>query len=91
MQVNYMMCTIWKGTKDDMVKDGNGLGSDRVESPCTQNQNPKSKPEPKPNTDSGENQSPKPNPRIPKTRTDTRNPNRYPKPVDKYTHIHMYK
>jgi hypothetical protein len=45
-------------------KDGNGSGSDRVESPCTQNRNPKSKPEPEPKTDSGGNLSPKPNPRI---------------------------
>ena len=29
-----------------LLKDGNGSGSDRVESPCTQNRNPKSKPEP---------------------------------------------
>ena len=55
-------------------KDGNGSGSDRVESPCTQNRNPKSKPEPEPETDSGGNPSPKPNPRIPETRMDTRNP-----------------
>jgi hypothetical protein len=75
----------------DRHKDGNGSGSDRVESPCTQNRNPKSKPEPEPKTDSGGNPSPKPNPRIPETRTDTRNPNGYPKPADKYTHIHMYK
>ena len=61
-------------------KDGNGSGSDRVESPCTQNRNPKSKPESAPKTDSGGNPSPKPNPRIPETRTDTRNPNGYPKP-----------
>ena len=60
-------------------KNGNGSGSDRVESPCIQNQNPKSKPEPKPETDSGGNPLPKPN------------PNGYPKPADKYTHIHMYK
>ena len=73
----------------DVVKDGNGSGSDRVESPCTQNRNPKSKPEPE--TDSGRNPSPKPNPRIPETRMDTRNPNGYPKSADKYTHIHMYK
>src|SRR6185503_12792317 len=53
------------------VKDGNGSGSDRVESPCTQNRNPKSKPEPE--TDSSRNPSPKPNPRIPETRMDTRN------------------
>ena len=33
---------------------------------------------------------PKPE-RIPETRMDTRNPNGYPKPVDIYTHIHMYK
>ena len=72
-------------------KDGNGSGSDRVESPCTQNRNPKSKPESAPKTDSGGNPSPKPNPRIPETRTDTRNPNGYPKPADIYTHIHMYK
>ena len=65
-------------------KDGNGSDSDWVESPCTQNRNPKSKPEPEPETDSGGNPSPKPNPRIPETRMDTRNP-------DKYTHIHMYK
>ena len=58
----------------DVVKDGNGSGSDRVESPCTQNRNPKSKPEPEPETDSGGNPSPKPNPRIPETRMDTRNP-----------------
>jgi hypothetical protein len=38
-----------------VAKDGNGSGSDWVESPCTQNQNPKSKPEPEPNTDSGGN------------------------------------
>ena len=74
-----------------LVKDGNGSGSDRVESPCTQNRNPKSKPESAPKTDSGGNPSPKPNPRIPETRTDTRNPNGYPKPADIYTHIHMYK
>jgi hypothetical protein len=73
------------------TKDGNRSGSDRVEFPCTQNRNPKSKPEPELNTDSGGNLSPKPNPRIPETRTDTRNPNGYPKPADKYTHIHMYK
>jgi hypothetical protein len=58
-----------------VVKDGNGSGSDRVESPCTENQKPKSKPEPEPKTDSGGNPSPKPNRRIPETRTDTRNPN----------------
>ena len=74
-----------------LIKDGNGSGSDRVESPCTQNRNPKSKPESAPKTDSGGNPSPKPNPRIPETRTDTRNPNGYPKPADIYTHIHMYK
>jgi hypothetical protein len=74
-----------------VVKDGNGSGSDQVESPCTQNRNPKLKPEPEPKTDSGENLSPKPNPWIHETRTDTRNPNGYPKPADKYTHIHMYK
>jgi hypothetical protein len=75
------------------AKDGNGSGSDRVESPCTQTRNPKSKPKLEPKTDSGGNPSPKPkpNPRILETRTDTRNPNGYPKPADKYTHIHMYK
>ena len=64
-----------------MLKDGNGSGSDRVESPCTQNRNPKSKPESAPKTDSGGNPSPKPNLRIPETRTDTQNPNGYPKPA----------
>jgi len=59
---------IWRCTS----KNGNGSGSDRVESPCTQNRNPKSKPEPE--TDSGGNPSPKPNPRIPETRMDTQNP-----------------
>jgi hypothetical protein len=55
-------------------KDGNGAGSDRVESPCTQNRNPKSKPESAPNTKSGRNSSPKPKP------TDPRNPTDPPKP-----------
>jgi hypothetical protein len=61
------------GTLEETVycKDGNVSGSDRVESPCTQNRNPKSKPKPEPNTDSSGNPSPKPNPRIPKTRTNT--------------------
>jgi hypothetical protein len=54
-------------------KDGNGSGSDRVESPCTQNRNSKSKPEPEPKIDSGGNPSPKPNLQIPETRMDTRN------------------
>ena len=57
-------------------KDGNGSGSDRVESPCTQNQNPKSKPEPE------------------TIRVEIHHQNQtrgYPKPADKYTHIHMYK
>jgi len=82
---------IWINSTKSNSKDGNGSGSDRVESPCTQNRNPKSKPESAPKTDSGGNPSPKPNPRIPETRTDTRNPNGYPKPADIYTHIHMYK
>ena len=67
-------------------KDGNGSGSDRMESPCTQNRNPKSKPKSAPKTDSGGNPSPKPNPRIP---ADTQNPNGYPKPTDIYTHSHV--
>ena len=51
----------FKGTRCGLAcKDGNGSGSDGVESPCTQNRNPKSKPE----TDSGGNPSPKLNPRI---------------------------
>ena len=54
------------------TKDGNGSGSDQVESPCTQNRNLKSKPETE--TDSGGNPSPKPNPRIPETRMDIQNP-----------------
>ena len=70
------------GLRRAAIKNGNGSGSDRVESPCTQNRNPKSKPEPE--TDSGGNPSPKPNPRIPETRMDTRNPR-----IN--THIHMYK
>jgi hypothetical protein len=53
---------------DIRSKDGNGSGSDRVESPYTQNRNPNLKPEPDPNPDSGENPSPKPKP------ADTRNP-----------------
>ena len=62
----------WAGDRGkDWAKDGNGSGSHRVESPCTQNRNPKSKPESAPKTDSGGNPSPKPNPRIPETRTDT--------------------
>ena len=66
------------------LKNGNESGSDRVESPCTQNRNPKSKPEPELETDSGGNPSPKPNPRIPEIRMDTRNPR-----IN--IHIHMYK
>ena len=34
------------GLRRAAIKNGNGSGSDRVESPCTQNRNPKSKPEP---------------------------------------------
>jgi hypothetical protein len=55
-------------------RDGNGLGSDRVECLGTQNRNPNIKSETDPNTDSGENSCPKPNPQITETRLDTRNP-----------------
>jgi len=63
-------------------KDGNGSGLDRVESPCTQNRNSKSKSETKTETNTGGNSVQKPNPWILETRTDTRNPNGYPKPAD---------
>jgi hypothetical protein len=55
-------------------KDGNGSGSDRVESPGTQTQNPIVKPKPDPNPDSGENPAPKPKP------AGIQNPTGYPKP-----------
>jgi hypothetical protein len=47
------------------IKDGNGVGSDRVEYLGTQNQNPNLEPESAPNTDSDENPSPKPKPADP--------------------------
>ena len=62
------------------INDGNGSGSDRVESPCIQNRNPNPNPKPIRVEIHHQNQTreyPKPE-WIPETR-------------NKYTHIHMYK
>jgi hypothetical protein len=67
-------------------RDGNELGSGRVECLGTQNQNPNLKPEPDPNTDSGQNTSPELKP------ADTRNPLLYGNIIravsNFYKHIH---